>query len=336
MQHHEHVSLATLTTFHIDAPARYVIEARRPEDVRQACDTFGTDLLVLGGGSNILVTAPVERPILHMQIRGRAITMDDGNAVDITFGAGEPWHGAVEWLVDRGLGGLENLALIPGTVGAAPMQNIGAYGVEQERCFQYLTYVDLSTGKEHRIDHQECAFGYRDSVFKHSLRGSAVITSVTYRLHRNAAVDTSYADVRAWLDEHGQTSPTRKNIFEAIIDIRRSKLPDPNQIGNAGSFFKNPIIEAALYERVRERAPDAPAWKLADGRIKMPAAWFIDRCGWKGYRDGAIGVHHKQALVLINHGGGTGAAILDLARRIESSVYNTYGIVLEPEVQIWP
>lgn len=336
MQHHYDVSLAPYTTFHFDESARHVIDVATVDDVVHACKEYGSSLLVLGGGSNILVTSAIERPVLRTVIRGRAITMDDGNAVDVTFGAGESWHDAVEWLVTNGLGGLENLALIPGTVGAAPIQNIGAYGTEQERCFRYLEYIDMATGRKVVMHHADCAFGYRDSVFKNDLRGTIVITSVTYRLHRHAPLDTSYADVQHWLQEREISDPGRKDVFDAIIDIRRNKLPDPEDVGNAGSFFKNPVVTGEEFQRIQSRASGVPSWHMADGRVKMPAAWFIDQCGWKGYADGAIGVHHKQALVLVHTGGGKGRQILELARRIASSVFDRYGVHLEPEVQIWP
>jgi UDP-N-acetylmuramate dehydrogenase len=245
------------------------------------------------------------------------------------------WHDVVTWTVEQGWGGLENLALIPGTVGAAPMQNIGAYGTEQASCAVSVSYVDRRAHSIQTLDAAACEFGYRESIFKHDLRDKAVIVHVTYRLQRHPSVNTTYADVRNELQVRDITQPTIRDVFDAVVAIRTRKLPDPAVIGNAGSFFKNPVVDAETYTRLRSANADMPAYPQADGTYKLAAAWLIDQCGWKGHRDGDAGVHANQALVLVNHGGATGRQILELSARIVASVHDAFGVTLEREVNVW-
>lgn len=330
------VDLAPFTTFGLHAVAETFVCAETVDDVRAALSDRGTKPLhILGGGSNVLLTGDVKGLVLHVSVKGRGVIREDAETVDVRFGAGETWHDAVTWCVEQGWGGLENLALIPGTVGAAPMQNIGAYGVEQDACFLALDYVDIETMDVQTVDASFCAFGYRESIFKRALRDKVVITSVTYRLSKQHVVQTHYADVRNELAAMHCMHPTIRDVYDAVVAIRRRKLPDPSVIGNAGSFFKNPVVDEATFHRLHVEHPELPSYPQPDGTVKLPAAWLIDRCGWKGHREGDAGVHAHQALVLVNHGSATGARILELATRIAEDVHATYGVTLEREVNVW-
>ncbi len=325
----EHAQLAPFTTFGVSAVCERLITVGTVDELREALRRY-PDARILGGGSNILVTQNVEHPVIRVALRG--IALDD---LRVTAAAGERWHDLVTWCVDQDLGGLENLALIPGTVGAAPMQNIGAYGVEQEQCFVQLTAVHRQTLEEVVFTKDQCHFGYRTSIFKEEARDQYVITSVTCQLtdhpHR---LHTSYKDVAEELLQH-HAPLTIRDVYEAVVAIRRRKLPDPAEIGNAGSFFKNPVVDAETFSRIHSQHPEVPSYPQADGTVKLPAAWLIDQCGWKGARHGAAGVHDRQALVLVNHGGATGAEILSLALEIRSSVQAHFDVELHPEVNIW-
>jgi UDP-N-acetylmuramate dehydrogenase len=330
------VSLAEHTTFGIAARAEQLVRVASARDVIDVLATAGTEPLhILGGGSNVLCTDDVQGLVMKIEIMGRRIVAEDDVSVTVEIGAGESWHDVVAWTVENGWGGLENLALIPGTVGAAPMQNIGAYGTEQASCAVSVTYVDRRTHNIHTLDAAACEFGYRESVFKHALRDVAIITSVQYRLQRHPSVNTSYADVRNELQARGIAQPTIRDVFEAVVAIRTRKLPDPALIGNAGSFFKNPVVDAETYTRLRSANADMPAYPQADGTYKLAAAWLIDTCGWKGHRDGDAGVHANQALVLVNYGSATGRQILELSAAIQQSVANRFGVRLEREVNVW-
>jgi UDP-N-acetylmuramate dehydrogenase len=332
------IALAGLTTFGIAATAQQLVRVDSVADVLQvlkAAEADAVPLTVLGGGSNVLLTGDVQGLVMKMEIMGRRIVREDANHVDVEFGAGEVWHDVVTWTVEQGWGGLENLALIPGTVGAAPMQNIGAYGTEQASCAVSVSYVDRRAHSIQTLDAAACEFGYRESIFKHDLRDKAVIVHVTYRLQRHPSVNTTYADVRNELQVRDITQPTIRDVFDAVVAIRTRKLPDPAVIGNAGSFFKNPVVDAETYTRLRSANADMPAYPQADGTYKLAAAWLIDQCGWKGHRDGDAGVHANQALVLVNHGGATGRQILELSARIVASVHDAFGVTLEREVNVW-
>jgi len=293
----------------------------------------GLPRLVLGGGSNVVLTRDFDGLVLLIGLRGRRLAREDADAWYVEAAAGENWHEFVAWTLAQGLPGLENLALIPGTVGAAPIQNIGAYGLEMCERFESLRAVELATGETVELDANACGFGYRDSFFKREGRDRFVITSVTFRLPKMWTPRAGYADIARELaaDGFGDASPTPQAIFDAVVAVRRAKLPDPLELGNAGSFFKNPVIDAAQFEALQQREPDVVSYRQPDGRVKLAAGWLIDRCGWKGRAMGNAAVHDRQALVLVNRGGASGAEILALARAIQRDVEARFGVELEPE-----
>lgn len=286
---------------------------------------------VLGGGSNLVLTGDFAGLVLQVRIPGRRLVAEDAEVWLVQAGAGENWHDFVIWTLDRGWLGLENLALIPGTVGAAPIQNIGAYGLEIAERFQQLQAVDLETGKPVTFDHAACRFGYRDSVFKQEVARRYLVTSVTFRLPRRWQPVIRYAELARELEARNLPQPTARQVAEVVIAIRSRKLPDPARIGNAGSFFKNPVVDAATFARLAERYPDLPRYPQPDGAVKLAAGWLIERCGWKGRSLGAVGVYEQQALVLVNRGGAQGAEVLRLARAIQASVRAAFGVALEIE-----
>lgn len=329
-----HADLRELNTLHL--PAR----AARLQPVEDAADLpaltaavadRGEPLLVLGGGSNIVFAGDFAGTVLHMRTRGIELLAQEGDTVQVAVAAGEPWHDWVDSALERGWYGLENLALIPGTVGAAPVQNIGAYGIELVDRLQAVEAWDLEARQWLRLSAAECEMGYRDSVFKRRLAGRAVITRVIFRLSTVPDPRAQYADLQRELAARGITAPTPRDVFDAVCAIRRAKLPDPAQIGNAGSFFRNPVLDAADAARLLAAHPDAPHYPAAGGAVKFAAAWFIDRGGWKGVRRGDAGVHERQALVLVNHGRATAAELLALARDIQADVRARYGVAIEPE-----
>ncbi|MBL8258253.1 MAG: UDP-N-acetylmuramate dehydrogenase [Candidatus Competibacteraceae bacterium] len=287
--------------------------------------------LVLGGGSNVILTGDFDGLVLHARIPGRALVGEDQEAWLVRAGAGEPWHEFVCWTLEQGWPGLENLALIPGTVGASPIQNIGAYGLELAQRFQGLEAVDLATGELRAFDRDACGFGYRDSVFKREAANRFLIASVTFRLPKRWTPVTGYAELARELEAAKIEKPTARQIADAVVAVRSRKLPDPAQIGNAGSFFKNPVVDAAAFAEFIARYPGAPHYPQPDGAVKLAAGWLIERCGWKGKWFGAVGVYDKQALVLVNRGGARGQDVLRLARSIQESVLDEFGVVLEPE-----
>ena len=308
----------------IESPAQLAGLIARPEWKRLR-------RFVLGGGSNLILAGDFDGLVLHVRIPGRERVAEDADAWFVRAGAGENWHDFVSWTLDRGWPGLENLALIPGTVGAAPVQNIGAYGLEMAERFHCLEAVDLATGETVVLDRAACRFGYRDSVFKREAAGRYLITAVTFRLPKRWQPVTGYADVARELDAGGIAKPTARDIADAVIAIRSRKLPDPAQIGNAGSFFKNPRVDAATFQRLIARHPDLPHYPQPDGTVKLAAGWLIERCGWKGKNLGLVGVYERQALVLVNRGGARGEDVLRLARAIQASVRAMFGVDLEPE-----
>lgn len=290
---------------------------------------------VLGGGSNVLFVGDFDGLVLHMAIKGIEVISQDEEDVLIRAGAGENWHQLVLHCVDKGWGGIENLSLIPGTVGAAPIQNIGAYGVELREVFESLRAVNVETGKTKIFDSRECRFGYRDSIFKNELKDKYIITHVTLRLSKHPDLNTSYGAIRSKLEEKGIKQPTIKDISDMVIEIRNSKLPAPGDIGNAGSFFKNPVISSALFDKLKQNYPEIPGYPVDNEKgVKVPAGWLIEETGWKGKIVGNTGTYRQQALVIVNHGGATGDEILKLAKKIRNSVKDKFGIKLVPEVNI--
>lgn len=329
-------SLKAFNTFAIDACAAHFTEAQDDQAVIDALAEgrrLGVPLLILGGGSNLVLTGDVDALVLRMHSRGIQIIEDDGERVVIEAEAGEPWHPFVVHGLALGLSGLENLSLIPGTVGAAPIQNVGAYGVEIKDVFAGLTALDRQTGDVVEFDLQACEFGYRDSLFKRQT-GRYIILRVRFSLQRTADLKLEYGPLRQWLQQHGIQSPTAMDVSRAVCAIRSEKLPDPQVLGNAGSFFKNPLIPQALADALRVRYPDLVAFPQGSGQVKLAAGWLIERAGWKGYRKGDAGVHQMQALVLVNYGQASGQQILQLAREIQADIAERFGVCLEIEPNV--
>ena len=327
------VSLQAFNTFGVDVRAQLFAEAHSDDDVREAlayAASHDVPLLVIGGGSNLLLTADVPALVLRMATRGIRVLSDDGSRVVVEAQAGEPWHPFVQHTLAQGFAGLENLSLIPGTVGAAPMQNIGAYGVEIKDVFAGLTALDRESGELRDFSLEECNFGYRDSLFKQQ-PGRWLILRVRFKLDRAAHLHLEYGPVRQRLSEQGIEQPTPSDVSRAICSIRSEKLPDPALLGNAGSFFKNPLVPAAVVTRIKAQHPDLVAYPQADGQMKLAAGWLIERAGWKGFRDGDAGVHKLQALVLVNYGTATGLQLLDLAQRIQKDIAERFHVELEME-----
>ncbi len=327
------VSLKRYNSFGVDVSARWFTEVHGDQQVREALAYAAQrqlSVMLLGGGSNLLLTQDVEALVARMASRGIRLLQDDGDQVLIEAEAGEPWHPFVQWTLQQGFVGLENLSLIPGTVGAAPMQNIGAYGVELKDSFAGLTALDRHSGELREFSLAECEFAYRDSLFKREA-GCWVILRVRFALSRSAPLHLDYGPVRQRLLEQGVAVATAMDVSRAICAIRSEKLPDPAQLGNAGSFFKNPLVSAELAEHLRYEYADLVAYPQADGRVKLAAGWLIERAGWKGFREGDAGVHHLQALVLVNHGRASGQQLLALAQRIQADIAQRFAVELEIE-----
>jgi len=328
---HEFYPLRTHNTFGFDVRARLAVHIHSESDLVSALSdprVGELPIVVLGGGSNVVLTGDLDACVLLMEIPGYSIAQDEANWL-VTAGAGENWHALVGHTIDDGMPGLENLALIPGTAGAAPIQNIGAYGVELRERFARLRAYDRQIGDFVSLDLDACAFGYRDSLFKREGRDRYIITAITLRLPKAWQPVLNYGELARELD--GDTAPDAKRIRDAVISIRSRKLPDPAQIGNAGSFFKNPVVEGARRDALLADHPALVSYPQPDGSYKLAAGWLIDQCGFKGFEDGPVGVYGKQALVLVHHGGGTGAALLRLANRISDTVHARFGVRIEPE-----
>ena len=316
-------------------PGRAALFARieSPEQLT-AAELRQTPRFVLGGGSNLVLTGDFDGLVLHVAIPGRELAGEDGDAWYVRAGAGENWHDFVQWTLAQGWPGLENLSLIPGTVGAAPIQNIGAYGLEAGERLHALTAFDMLAGKTERFDRAACRFGYRDSVFKQEgwhLEGRFVITDVTFRLPKAWRPLTGYGDVASELAAGGIRTPDARQIAEAVIAVRRRKLPDPAQVPNAGSFFHNPVVDAARAGHLLANHPEMPHYAQADGRVKLAAGWLIERAGWKGRSLGRAGMYERQALVLVNRGGATGAEVIALMQAVQRDVQAKFGVELTPE-----
>lgn len=327
-------SLRNHNTFGVEASAHAylpITSAAMLVDVKSDATLAAMPRLVLGGGSNILLTKDFPGMVLHMEIKGIEIVGEDEDATYVRAAAGENWHQFVQWTLQHNLGGLENLSLIPGSVGAAPIQNIGAYGIEIKDRFHTLTLFDFETGEQTTLDKADCLFGYRDSVFKHRLRDRAVVLDVTFALPKKWQAAIRYADVTQELTARKITEPTAQDIGAAVIAIRTRKLPDPAVIGNAGSFFKNPVVTPSQRDALLATYPQLVNYAQPDGSVKLAAGWLIDQCGWKGKSAGAAGVYENQALVLVNRGGASGADIAQLAAAIQADVAQRFDVQLEPE-----
>ncbi|WP_426233952.1 UDP-N-acetylmuramate dehydrogenase [Pseudomonas sp. TWP3-2] len=333
LQIQSQVSLKPFNTFGVDVRAQLFAEAHDDADVREAlayASASDVPLLVIGGGSNLLLTADIPALVLRMASRGIRVISDDGNRVVLEAEAGEPWHPFVQHTLALGLAGLENLSLIPGTVGAAPMQNIGAYGVEIKDVFAGLTALDRLSGELRDFNLQECNFAYRDSLFKQE-PGRWLILRVRFSLARTAHLHLEYGPVSQRLTEQGIEQPTPSDVSRAICSIRSEKLPDPAVLGNAGSFFKNPLVSAAVVAEIKQQHPDLVAYAQPDGQMKLAAGWLIERAGWKGFREADAGVHKLQALVLVNYGSATGLQLFELAQRIQKDIAQRFNVDLEME-----
>jgi UDP-N-acetylmuramate dehydrogenase len=330
----ENISLRSFNTFGVEAVARYFTEIHFPNEWQELYQSgwLQKEHLVLGGGSNILFTGDYPGLVILNRMRGIAVVAEDGDAVWLKSAAGESWHGLVMYAVANGWGGIENLSLIPGLVGAAPMQNIGAYGVELRDVFVSLEAMEVETGELRVFDREACRFGYRQSFFKEKGKGKYIILSVTLRLSKQPVFHTEYGTIRETIDKLGVQDLSVKAVSDAVIAIRQSKLPDPAVLGNAGSFFKNPTITAGQASALLSQYPAMPHFAAANGYVKIPAAWLIEQCGWKGKRIGNTGCHAQQALVIVNYGGATGEEIWAHAKNVQGSVLQQFGILLEPEV----
>ena len=338
MQIESGVSLRTYNSFGLPAVAHTLVRIAGDADVRRVVDhpTLGrAPKFILGGGSNIILTRDMPQVVLKVEVPGRRLVQARTDAWIVEAGAGESWHGLVMWTLAQGYPGLENLALIPGTVGASPVQNIGAYGVELQDRFESLDAVDLRSGDTITLDRDRCAFGYRDSVFKQALAGQVVITRVRFRLPRPWQPALGYLELERklaeWRTAHPQAEPSAQQVADWVIAIRRAKLPDPAHVGNAGSFFKNPVVTPEQCRDIIGRDPEIVHYPMPDGSVKLAAGWMIDACGWKGKTVGQAGVYEKQALVLVNRGDAIGSEVMTLARAIQESVYGRFGIRLETE-----
>lgn len=337
MQVLQNTSLKDLNTFGIDVKARKLIRLSSEEDLKTVLQqAYSSEIFILGGGSNMLLTADLEKTVLHIALKGKKVISEKGNEVIVRAMAGENWHEFVLWSLEQDFGGLENLSLIPGNVGTAPIQNIGAYGVELKDVFESCEAINIQTLETRTFNLKDCEFGYRNSVFKNILKGKYIITSVNFRLTRKEhQLRTDYGAIRTALAERNIEKPGIKDISDAVISIRQQKLPDPAEIGNSGSFFKNPVINMEDFRELQEKFAEIPHYPLSDSEVKVPAGWLIEKTGLKGYRKGDAGVHQNQALVLVNYGKATGKEILELSEYVREKVRSKFGIQLEPEVNIY-
>lgn len=337
MNMQKNVSLLPYNTFGIDVQAKYFSEISSEDDLKELLfseSAKAEDKFILGGGSNILLTRNYNGIVIKNNLKGFETVFENDDALIVKAGAGEAWHELVMWSVDKNLGGLENLSLIPGSVGAAPIQNIGAYGAELKDVFYELEAININTCEKKKFSHVECDFAYRNSIFKKELKSQYFITSVSLKLSKKPVFNTAYGAIEQELNKQGITVPTVKAVSEAVIRIRRSKLPDPAVIGNAGSFFKNPEVNAARFAELKRLHPGIAGYEMPDKRVKLAAGWLIEQCGWKGKIVGNTGAHKHQALVLVNYGNATGKEILALSKEIQQSVERQFGVMLESEVNI--
>lgn len=331
------ISLKTYNTFGIDAKCQNLLSITQLEHLAPTIIQLQNDHIpyyVIGGGSNILFTKDYLGTIVQIAWKGIEILKENDEHVWVKVAAGEVWHDFVLFCINNNLSGIENLSLIPGTVGAAPIQNIGAYGAEVKQTIETVTYWHTETHKIEQLNNQQCDFGYRDSIFKNQLKGKAIITHLTFRLNKKNTPNLSYGTIQETLNQKGITEPTLQQISEAICAIRQSKLPNPAEIGNAGSFFKNPEIDKDLLLHLQTEYPSIPHYFIKEQKVKIPAAWLIEQCGWKGKKVGQAGVHHQQALVIVNYGEATGEQIWNIAQQIQKDVKNKFNIDIQPEINI--
>lgn len=333
----ENYPLLKLNTFGVDVKAKYFTSINTINELIEVTNTNvfkDLELLILGGGSNILFTKDFDGLVILNNIKGKEIIDQNQQSIFLKVGAGENWHELVMYCVDNGWGGIENLSLIPGNTGTAPMQNIGAYGVEIKETFVELEALEISSGKIVKFNNSDCEFGYRESVFKNKMKNQYIILNITLELKKNPVLNINYGDVKAILESQNIKNPAIKEVSNAIISIRQSKLPDPKKIGNSGSFFKNPIVSLIQLELVKKKYPNVVNYEINENEFKIAAGWLIERAGWKGKKFNNYGVHEKQALVLVNYGLANGMEIFELSEKIILDIKDKFGITLEREVNI--
>ncbi len=330
----QNISLKPYNTFGIDATAKQFVEITSVYELQQLLKTEH-DVFIIGGGSNMLLTNNIDKLVILLKNKGISIDKEDENNVYLTVNAGENWHEFVMWCIQQNYGGVENLSLIPGNVGSCPIQNIGAYGVEVKDVITKVEAVEINTQKLVSFSNNECKFGYRNSIFKNEAKGNYIITAVSFQLTKNNhRLHTDYGAITSELKQNGIKNPTIKDIADSVIAIRKAKLPNPKDIGNSGSFFKNPIISKQHFEKLQEKYPKIPYYKISNKDFKIPAGWLIEQSGFKGKRFENYGVHQKQALVLVNYGGASGQDIFKLAQKIQQTIQKNFDINLDIEVNI--
>ena len=327
-------SLKAYNTFGVNVSAANFVEVKSELDIRKAIQLNYDPVYILGGGSNLLLTKDQKGLVIKNSIAGKKVVRIFKQTYYVEVGGGENWHELVRWTLKKGLNGLENLSLIPGTVGAAPVQNIGAYGVELEQVFHKLHAIHLKTGKRKTFFKKDCQFGYRNSIFKSELRNQYIITRVWFKLSKVKTVNIKYGAIQDTLTKMKVKNPSPKNISDAVIKIRQSKLPDPVKLGNSGSFFKNPEVSKTKFKQLQKKFKDIKFYPLESGKVKIPAAWLIEQCGWKGKRVGNTGTYENHALIIVNHGNATGKEIMSCAKQIQKAVKQKFGILIEPEIRV--
>lgn len=332
----QHFSLKNYNTFGIEAKAEQFVAVHSVAELKSILEqNKNKKKFILGGGSNMLLTKDIEALVIHIDLKGKKILKEDADFVWIEGQAGENWHQFVLWNIEQNFGGLENMSLIPGNVGTTPVQNIGAYGTEIKDTFVSCEAIHIESQEMRTFTKEECNFGYRESIFKNEVKDQYIITSVVFKLTKqNHKINTSYGDILAELAKNNITTPGLKDVSNAVIAIRKSKLPDPAELGNSGSFFKNPILLKSDFEPIHQKFPEMRFFDISETEVKVPAGWLIEQAGLKGKRFGDAGVHKNQALVLVNYGGATGQEILDVSKTVQDTVFNTFGIHIEAEVNI--
>ncbi len=331
-----HFSLKKYNTFGIDAYAKKFVAVHSVSELTAVLNqNQNTNLFILGGGSNMLLTQDIDALVIHVDLKGKKIIQENDDFVWVESQAGENWHEFVVWTINQDFGGLENMSLIPGNVGTTPVQNIGAYGAEIKDTFAYCHAINIQNQDVKTFTNEECKFGYRESIFKNEIKNQYVITTVVFKLtKKNHKINTSYGDIIGELSKKKITNPTLKEVSNAVIAIRQSKLPDPKELGNSGSFFKNPIVLKTDFEEIHLRFPEMKFYEISDTEVKVPAGWLIEQAGFKGKRFGDAGVHKNQALVLVNYGNATGKEVVNVAKDIQDTVFKLFGIFIEAEVNI--
>jgi len=336
MQIHQNFSLKNYNTFGIEVKAKQFVAVHTLEQLKSVLEHHKNDKkFILGGGSNMLLTQDIDALVIHVDLLGKKVLKEDENFVWVESNAGENWHEFVVWTIEQDFGGLENMSLIPGNVGTTPVQNIGAYGAEIKDTFVSCDAMNIETQEMKTFTKSECNFGYRESIFKHEAKDKFIITSVVFKLTKcNHKISVEYGDIKAELAKNNISKPTIKDVSNAVIAIRQSKLPNPKELGNSGSFFKNPVISREEFLKVQEKFPDVKYFEISETEVKVPAGWLIEHAGLKGYRNGDAGVHKNQALVLVNYGSATGQDILNLSKYVQKTVFDKYGIAIEAEVNV--